>query len=133
MGSVALLQILAHVLFPLSGVLCALSSRSQALDLNPKYRSEKFQCPHCQVASQQAWFDVDNSSNAANTILNHLFYDYRTRIKDYQQNAISAFIEHVVDANNRHMGEFVPEGFSVATCSTSVSYTHLTLPTKRIV
>ena len=102
----------------LSEALCALSSRRQALDLSPKYRSKKFQCPHCQVASQQAWFDVGNSSDAANEIINHVFYDYRTRIKNYQQNAISAFIEKVVDANNRHMSEFVPKGFSVATCST---------------
>lgn len=87
------------------------------MDLSPKFKSEKFQCPHCQVASQQTWFDVDNSSDAANKILNHVFYDYRTNIKDYQQNAISTFIEQVEAANKRHMSEFVPKGFSVATCS----------------
>lgn len=98
--------------------MCSQSSRSQTLDLSPKFRSEKFQCPHCQVASQQEWFDVNSSSVAANKILNHVFYDYRTRIKDYQQTAISAFIELVEHANNRHMREFVPDDFSVATCST---------------
>ena len=88
------------------------------MDLNPKFKSEQFQCPHCQVASQQAWFDVDNSSGVANNILVDVFYDYRTHIKDYQQNTISAFIEEIVDANNQRMSEFVPEGFSVAICST---------------
>jgi hypothetical protein len=88
------------------------------LDLSPKFRNEKFQCPHCHVVSQQAWFDVGKSSDAANQILNNVFYDYRTQIRDFQQNAISAFIEKVVNANKRYMKEFVPEGFSVATCST---------------
>ncbi|MFH7244630.1 MAG: DUF4145 domain-containing protein [Spirulina sp.] len=87
------------------------------MDLNPKFRSKKFQCPHCQIVSQQSWFDVYNSSDAANRILNHVFYNYRIRIADYQQKAIAAFIEEVVQANNRHMKEFVPEGFSIATCS----------------
>jgi hypothetical protein len=88
------------------------------LDLSPEFKSGRFQCPHCKVASQQTWFDVDSSSEAANKILSHLFYDYRTKIKDYQQNAISAFISELELANERHMSEFVPDGFSVATCST---------------
>jgi hypothetical protein len=87
------------------------------LDLSPKFKSEKFQCPHCKVASQQAWFDVRSSSNAANQILNDVFYDYRTQIKDYQQDAIAKFIREVEAANKKHMPEFVPNDFSVATCS----------------
>ncbi len=87
------------------------------MDLSPKYKSEKFQCPHCQVASQQTWFDVDSSSSAANKILSHVFYDYRTQIRDYHQEAIAKFIDVVEAANKRHMQEFVPQGFSVATCS----------------
>jgi len=85
--------------------------------MNPKYKSNHFQCPHCQVSSQQTWFDVDSASDAANNILNHVFYDYRTQIQDYQQKAIQSFMQLVKDANKRHMHEFVPESFSVATCS----------------
>jgi hypothetical protein len=90
------------------------------LDLSPKYKNTKFQCPHCQVASQQTWFDFSNASEAANKILNHVFYDYRTQahIKDYHQNAITAFIQEVEVANNNHISELIPNGFSVATCST---------------
>ena len=88
------------------------------MDLSPKFRSEKYQCPHYQVASQQTWFDVDNASDSTNRILSHVFYDYRTQIKDYQQNAIAVFIQEVEAANDRHMSEFIPKGFSVATCST---------------
>jgi len=87
------------------------------LDLTPSFRGNKFQCPHCQVVSQQEWFDVDIASSSANKIIKHVFYDYRAHIKDYQQNAISNFIDEVEAANNRHMSEFVPDGFSVATCS----------------
>jgi hypothetical protein len=69
------------------------------------------------VSSQQTWFDVDSASEATNKILNHVFYDYRTQIKDYKQDAIQSFIQLAEDANKRHMHEFVPENFSVATCS----------------
>lgn len=98
-------------------MLCAQENRSQILDLSPRFKSEKFQCPHCQVASQQAWFDLGSSSSAANQILNHVFYEYRTQIQDYKQEAIANFIREVENANKRHMSEFVPKGFSVATCS----------------
>jgi hypothetical protein len=47
-----------------------------------------------------------------------VFYDYRTHVRDYKQEAIADFIQEVENANNRHMPEFVPTGFSVATCST---------------
>ncbi len=88
------------------------------MDLSPKYKADKFQCPHCQVTSQQTWFNVDSASSAANKIINHVFYDYRTTIQDFKQKAIAEFIERAVDANVRHMSEFVPLGFSVATCLT---------------
>lgn len=92
-------------------------NRSQILDLSPKFESEKFQCPHCQIASQQKWFDVNRASESANRIINHVFYDYRTQIEPYQQKAIAAFIEQVEVLNYRHMSEYVPNFFSVATCS----------------
>jgi len=85
--------------------------------MNPKYKSNHFQCPHCQVSSQQTWFNVNSASDAANNILNHVFYDYRTKIQDYQQKAIQSFMQLAEDANKKHMHEFVPESFSVATCS----------------
>lgn len=86
------------------------------MDLTPKFRSEKFQCPHCQVASQQRWFDVHNASYAANRILNDIFYDHRKNITDHQQKVIEHFIGAVEAANNRYMPTVVPDTFSVATC-----------------
>ena len=69
------------------------------------------------MLSNQTWFDAKTSSDAANKILNHVFYDYRTKIHSHQQQSIAPFVECVEAANNRHMSEFIPEEFSVATCS----------------
>lgn len=88
------------------------------MDLTPKYKKEKFTCPHCQINSQQTWFDQDSASSAATQILKHVFYDYRPEIRDYEQSAIKSFISKVEAANNIHMQEFVPSDFSVATCLT---------------
>jgi len=88
------------------------------LDLTPSFRSGKFQCPHCKVVSQQEWFDVNNASNAANSIVRNVFYDYRTRIQTYEQEAIVAFLGEVEVANNRLMARFIPDELSVATCAT---------------
>ncbi|HEY3700178.1 MAG TPA: DUF4145 domain-containing protein [Spongiibacteraceae bacterium] len=86
------------------------------MDLSPKFRGENFQCPHCQVASQQQWFDVNNAYDAANCILSDVFYSFRKDIRDYQQSAIEAFLAEATKANKRHMSGFIPDHFSVATC-----------------
>ncbi|MCB4758076.1 MAG: DUF4145 domain-containing protein [Sulfurovum sp.] len=86
------------------------------MDINPKHKSDHFQCPHCQVSSQQTWFDIDSASDAANNILKHVFYDYRVKIQDYEQQAIQSFIQLVDTANKKHMHKFVPPELSTATC-----------------
>lgn len=87
------------------------------MDLTPKYQSENFLCPHCNIASQQKWFDVNCASEAANNIVKNVFYNYRGRIDPYDQQGISKFINEVEVANNKLMPGFVPRGFSMATCS----------------
>lgn len=82
----------------------------------PQYRGNKFQCPHCNVTAQQTWFDEQSASDAANKIIDHTFFDYRIRIQDYQQKAIAEFLDRLRPANKKHMSEFVPRDFSVATC-----------------
>jgi len=87
------------------------------LDLSPKFRSGKFQCPHCHVAAQQQWFDVGSVCDVANDISNHVYYDYRKNIQDYQQKAIEGFLFNLKQANIQHMRKFIPAYFAVATCS----------------
>lgn len=86
------------------------------MDFEPTYQSDKFKCPHCQVVSQQRWFNKNTASSAVNEIFNIVYYDYRTRIKDYEQRAIASFMKHVVDANSENMKDFIPSNFSIATC-----------------
>lgn len=87
------------------------------MDLSPKYKSDKFQCPHCGIAAQQTWFDRESAWSAANSIISHVYFEYRTNIQDYQQKSITPFIAAVSDANKRNMANYVPREFSVATCS----------------
>ena len=86
------------------------------MNLSPKFGSDKFICPHCWVASQQTWFDAHTASKSTNRVLSNMFYDYRKNIADYEQKAIEKFMEIVEEFINRNMLNFVPNGFSVATC-----------------
>jgi len=83
----------------------------------PEYLSDKFKCPHCQTVAVQNWFGADSASEIANHILNQIYLDYRTYIKDYQQRAVQTFLENVERDFKRNITSFVPEGFSVASCS----------------
>ncbi len=67
------------------------------MDLSPKHKSDKFQCPHCGIASQQTWFDKDSAATAADKIISNVYFEYRTNIQDYKQEAIAAFIHAVSD------------------------------------
>lgn len=93
------------------------------MDFAPEFGSNRFQCPHCSVVSQQRWFDARSASEAANTILNDVFYNYRARVKHFQQDVITEFLRNLQVANERHMPEFVPLGFAVATCSSCDGFT----------
>lgn len=87
------------------------------MDLTPKHNSNKFQCPHCGIASQHTWFNREIASSVSNKILNNTYLEYRTKIQDYKQEAIAEFIRVLSGENNRSMAHFIPQGFSVATCS----------------
>lgn len=87
------------------------------MDNAPKFRSGKFQCPHCQVVSQQRWFDVQNASDIATNTIVDFFYEYRKTIKDYSQKAIEGFLSEAEPVIQRNMSALVPGNCSVATCS----------------
>lgn len=87
------------------------------MDLIPKYRSEKFVCPHCGIASQQKWFDAESAVSIVNAIISATYFDYRTKIQGYKQEAIVEFVQVLSQDNKRNMAKFVPQGFSVASCS----------------
>lgn len=87
------------------------------MDNTPKFRSGKFQCPHCQVVSQQRWFDVQNASDIATSAIVNFFYEYRKTIREYEQKAIEGFLHKAEPVIHRNMSTFVPGNCSVAICS----------------
>lgn len=86
-------------------------------DNNPKYKSTKFKCPHCQVIAQQQWFDERSASLTVNQIISHIYYDYRTDIADYQQKSVEGFIRTVEKKFTNEYKEFIPSNFAISTCS----------------
>lgn len=83
----------------------------------PAYKSKKFQCPHCQAIAQQDWFDVHSAGDTINAIIRHMYFDYRSNIGDYQQKAISSFLEKVGPYITHDMQRYIPDSFSIATCT----------------
>lgn len=88
------------------------------MDLKPGFKSNNFICPHCNIASQQIWFDVYSAGSASNTILNRFFYKYRKNISVFKEEAIGEFISELEVVNNKFIRKFVPDDFAVSTCIT---------------
>ena len=86
------------------------------MEFNPKYKSEKFKCPHCHVISQQRWFSSSNLSSVVEGIYRHIFLDYRSHIEDYQQTAISTFLHKSKDEFPKEIAPLLPLAISIATC-----------------
>lgn len=82
----------------------------------PKFRSTKFKCPHCQTTAQQQWFDERSASSTVNEIIEHIYYDHRTGMADYQQKAVQNFIEIIKDKFSKGYGKHIPSNFAISTC-----------------
>ena len=89
----------------------------------PEYGNKKFQCPHCNTVATQEWFTANNASNAATSILSHLYLNYRSSIDDYSQEKIVSFLKEIDNNFKSTFYKFVPDGFSVATCSSCDGFT----------
>ncbi|MDP2538127.1 DUF4145 domain-containing protein [Alteromonas stellipolaris] len=83
----------------------------------PEYGKKKFQCPHCNTLATQEWFTASSASDIATRIIQHLFLNYRSSVRDYAQNYIANFLEEIDNEFMSKFYNFVPKGFSVATCS----------------
>lgn len=89
----------------------------------PKYESNKFQCPHCNTVAVQEWFDAHKAGSITNRVINNLYLDYRSRVRDYTQAAILEFLSEIKNPFQFRIYQFVPKGFSVATCSSCNNFT----------
>ncbi len=86
------------------------------MDSIPTFESEKFNCPHCVVLSQQKWFDNRKLSSIVKYIYEHMFLIYRGTIQDFQQEAISSFLRHVNNEFPQDFPNLLQTSISIAEC-----------------
>lgn len=89
----------------------------------PEYGKNKFQCLHCNTVATQEWFTADNASITARGILKHFYLEYRENVSDITQKNIVKFLDGINNNFQTHFQKFVPERFSVATCSSCNEFT----------
>lgn len=89
----------------------------------PEYGNKKFQCPHCNIVASQEWFTANNAGSTATGIIHHLYLNYRPSIRDYAQEHIVSFLKEIDSGFQNNFYDFVPKGFSVATCSSCGDFT----------
>ncbi|PTQ76469.1 uncharacterized protein DUF4145 [Nitrosomonas oligotropha] len=82
----------------------------------PKLNDKEFQCSHCQVIAQQIWFNKETISQSVPKLITHLYFDYRSNINEYQQRAVSNFLEHIDQIFLNSIQYHIPKDYSVATC-----------------
>jgi len=87
------------------------------LENYPNFKSDKFQCPHCQSIAQQRWFDSYSASSVVNKLIQYCFLDYRSRILDYQQKAIERHLNTLKQNLHGDMQNYIPDNLAVATCT----------------
>ncbi len=82
----------------------------------PEYLKKTFQCPHCGVVAKQEWEDCESLSRAAKSILHQFFLSYRANIRDFQQNAIEAFLESFVERFPNVLKGYIPAELDMSSC-----------------
>ena len=87
-----------------------------------KYRSQKFQCPHCGVVAQQRWFRSYELSNVIFSLYNHIYLDYRVKIRDYHQEAIQKFLDVAKREFPNDINSFIPKNLAIAICQSCGEY-----------
>ena len=93
------------------------------MSLQPTCNSDKFECPHCRAVAQQKWFSLNLAANQVNRVINHLYFQHRPKIKDYHQEPVESFIEKISRELEKVLDTFIPDQFSVATCSLCNEFT----------
>ncbi len=87
-----------------------------------KYRSPKFQCPHCGVVAQQRWFSNYELSNIVFGLYKHIYLEYRERIRDYQQTTIKEFLDVAKQQFPTDINSIIPKSLSIAICQSCGEY-----------
>lgn len=86
------------------------------MDNTPELDRKSFKCPRCNTVARQRWNNQSTLGSLFFQILQHNFLDYRSGIQDYQQTAISRFLESFSQRFPRVFEGTFPEEFSISTC-----------------
>lgn len=81
-----------------------------------KYRSPKFQCPHCGVVAQQRWFSNYELADNILKIYTHIYLDYRANIDSHNQAVIKEFLRVAKQKFPNDINSLIPESLSIAAC-----------------
>ncbi len=105
----------------------------KARENQPKIGSAKFICPHCGVLAKQDWTDVTKLSKTVNSILKHLYLDYRQGEpkfrgmmigSDEYQQVIGGFYDLLIrESPSLLQREFIPSYFRFARCQSCSEFT----------
>ena len=83
----------------------------------PKYKSEKFICPHCNVLAKQEWFEGSNLSDYFYSLCNNFYLEYRNNIDSFTQKNIKRFIESIkFDIPAYILNNILPKNLSICFC-----------------
>jgi hypothetical protein len=86
------------------------------MSTEPKRWSNTFQCPHCRTVAKQDWFQNHMLSERIVSIYKHNFFDYRSRIEDYKQDAIRQFLTDIEPLFPTQINYMLPDKLSIARC-----------------
>lgn len=81
-----------------------------------KYGNKKFTCPHCKVIAQQEWIDVQLLGKAFNNLNNHIYFNYRERIIDREQEVIRKFLQYSQGKIEENLNYIMPNNFAISKC-----------------
>lgn len=87
------------------------------MEKSPQYKSDNFQCPHCQVVAQQQWFNASTANKEIIGIIRHIYFDYRRNVHSFQQDTLEAFVKTIEELFVEYIQGLIPNQFSIATCS----------------
>lgn len=86
------------------------------MDNQPKYKSNKFICPHCSVLAKQEWLNSADLSEIITSIYQHYYFDYRKSINSYDQKPIEAFLNLMKNKLANGIDQYFSHNLSIAKC-----------------
>lgn len=86
------------------------------MDNQPKYKSNKFICPHCSVLAKQEWSNSADLSKIITAIYTNYYFSYRELIDFYDQEPIRKFLNFMEDKLPDGIEQYFSNNLSIAKC-----------------